>query len=433
MQLVRTALERFFAQTTRRAWVMTGVLAVVIFLAFATGEGVLYRVTYFLALVLVGGYAWAHLNLWRLHMRVEEQPSVAQVGDTLEGSIYVRNDSFLPVSWVEIVQVSDMPGHVCGGAAQLPSRGWEAWRTERGCYSRGVYTIGPLMARTSDPLGLFRIEKAEGVPIKVTIYPRVVELPYCRLPVAGLSGEEKVLRRPQTRTAQASTVREYSHNDSVSLIHWPSTAKWNQLMCKEFDSGGHGDVWIVLDLQRQVQESMETEKTDEYAVATAASLAHLALTEERSVGLIAYGDEEYLLSPGNGSKQMSGVLETLAISRTEGNVGLSDLLQQNAVRFGRLGSLLVVTSSTNLEWVTTLQRLSYSGLRIMVVLVDPASFGGDRSCYEVVMGLADAGIPAYIIRRGDLLPLALSRPMNPRDLHMFEQNSQGELIAAPEA
>lgn len=412
---------------------MMVLLAVVIFLAFASGEAVLYRLSYFLALVLVGSYAWTRLNLWRLDMWVEEQSSVAQVGDTLEGSIYVRNGSFLPVSWVEIVQVSDMPGDVCGGATQLPPRGWEAWRTERFCHARGVYTIGPLVARSSDPLGLFRIEKNQGDPIKVIIYPPVLELPYSRLPVAGLSGEERVLHRPQARTAQASTVREYSHNDSLSRIHWPSTAKWGQLMCKEFDSGGYGDVWVVLDLEREIQGSTGMEKTDEYAVGAAASLAHLALTEERSVGLIAYGDQEYVLPLGTGSKQMSRVLETLTVSRTEGDIPLSNVLCQNAVRFGRLASLLVVTSSTDVEWVAILQNLSYRGLRIMVVLVDPASFGGDESCYQVVTRLVSTGIPVYVIRRGDLLPLALSRPANPHDLHIFEQCSPGELIPASEA
>ena len=429
MHVVSSLLKRFRAQTTGRAWGMMALLAVVVFIALATGAVVLYRVSYFLALVLAGSYVWTRHNLWRLHMWVGEQPSVAQVGDTLSGSVYVRNDSFLPVSWVEIVQVTNMPGHTCGGATSLPSHGWEAWNTERHCHARGLYTIGPLLARTSDPLGLFRIEKAEGDPVEVTVYPPVVELPYLRLPVAGLSGEQRVLRRPHAHSAQASTVREYRQNDSLRLIHWPSTAKWGQLMCKEFDSGGYGDVWIALDLEARVQTAVGTEKTDEYAVAAAASLAHLALAEERSVGLIAHGDQEYVLPLGHGSKQMSEVLETLAMSKTEGEVALSSVLRHNGIRLVRPASLLVVTSSVDPEWVDALEELSHSGLSVMAFLVDPASFGRDASCYRVIVRLVDAGIPMYVVRRGDSLPLALAAATDSRDPRVFEQHSLGPLIS----
>lgn len=433
VRIVGTPLGGLRAQTTQRGAGMMVLLVVVVFLAFATGEGVLYRLSCFLALVLVGSYVWTRLNLARLDMRVEEQSSVAQVGDILNGSIYVCNNSPLPASWVEIVQASDMPGDVCGGATQLPPRGWEAWRTERFCHARGVYTIGPLVARSSDPLGLFSVERSQGDPIEVMIYPAVSELPGLRLPAVGLSGEERVLRRPQTRSAQASTVREYSYGDSLSRIHWPSTAKWDQLMSKEFDSGGYGDVWVILDLEQAVQEAVGMEKTDECAVAAAASLAHLALAEERSVGLVAYGDQEYVLPPGSGPRQMSRVLETLAIAKTEGDATLREVLRLNTVRFGRLASVLIVTSSTDTEWVAMLQNLSFRGLKTMVVLVDPESFGGDRSCYAVAMALVSAGIPVHVVRRGDMLPVALSRPANPRDLHMLEQDLTGELASPCEA
>jgi len=430
---MRTVFQAVLAQTTRRAWVMLALFASVLLLALATGEDALYRLSYFLALVVVISYGWAQINLRRLDMRTEQQDSVAQVGETLEGSIYVRNGSWLPVSWVEIVQLSDMPGRGCGGAAQLSPHSWEAWRTDRLCHSRGVYTVGPLVARTNDPLGLFKIERTQGDPMKIVVYPPVLELPYFRLPVGGLAGEERVARRARIRSAHASAVREYSHNDSLSLIHWPYTAKCDRLMCKEFDAGGYGDLWIVVDLERRVQQSKGWEKTDEYAVAAAASIAHRALTEERPVGLIAYGDQEYLLPLGSGSRQMSRVLETLATSKTEGDAALGFVLGQNAARFLSSASVLVVTSSIDTEWVDVLQSLADSGLRATVALVDPESFGGDRSCVDVVMKLAVAGIETYIIRSGDLLSSALSRSVAPHDLAILERWSLGELAPASEA
>ena len=432
MQMIRTAFSRFHAQVTPRGRGMMVLLAIVILLAVATGEGVLHRLSYFLALGTAGSYAWIRLSLWRLSMRVEKQSSVAQVGGVLEGSIYVRNNSPVPTGWLEVLQMSDMPGYVFGEVTRLPARGWAEWTTQGSCYARGVYTIGPLVAGGSDPLGLFRVQITRGAAVTVAVYPPTVELPYFRLPAADLLGEERVRHGLQTRSSHASTVRQYNHGDSLNRIHWPSTAKCGQLMSKEFDSPAGSDVWVVPDLERRIHRSMGMERTDEYGVAVAASLARLALAEERSVGLIAYGDQEYVLPLGSGARQMSRVLEMLAWSKTEGDIPLDEALSRNTMKLDRFASLLIVTSSTTTEWVSVLQDLMYRGLSIAVVLVDPMSFGGDQSCYEVVMRLLSAGIPAYVVRRGDALPFALSRPMTLHGLPIVEECSTGELIPASE-
>jgi len=407
-------------------------LAIILLFAIATGEDVLYRVGYFLTLVIVGSYACVRLNLWRLDIRMPNKSYVVQVGDMLKGHIYVRNDCPLPTGWVEIVQMSNMPGNASGIATTIAAWGQKWLETHTFCHARGVYTVGPLMARTSDPLGLFRVQIIQGNPIKVVVQPPVVALPYFRLPVAEGSGEETVRQRSQTRTPHVSTIREYIPGDSLNQIHWLSTAKSGQLMSKEFDSGGGGDVWIVLDLEQKIQRSQGTERTDEYAVAIATSLAHLILTEEHSVGLIAYGDHEHLLPLKGGTKQMSRVLETLTLSKTEGDTALAEVLVKNARQFGRSASLLVVTSSTATEWISVLQELRYRSLNIVVVLVDPTSFAGKQALDEVVMELVGIGIPSYVVHRGDPLPYALSQPITLNDLPIFTQYGEPEQIPASE-
>jgi uncharacterized protein (DUF58 family) len=432
IHMVTNAFSRFYAQTMPRGRGMLLLLAIILIFAIATGEVVLYRVSYFLALIVVGSYVCVRLKMWGLDMRVQNKSYVVQVGDTLKEPVYVRNDSPLPTGWVEIMQMGNIPGNVPGIATAIGAREQERLEIDTFCHVRGVYTIGPLVARTSDPLGLFRVQITQCNPIKVVVQPPVIALPYFRLPVAERSGEETLRHRSQTRTPHVSTIREYIHGDSLNQIHWLSTAKSGQLMSKEFDSGGGGDVWVVLDLERKIHHSQGTEKTDEYAVAIAASLVHLALTEEHSLGFIAHGDNEYLLPLKGGSQQMSRVLETLTLSKTEGDEALAGVLVENARQFGRSASLLVVTSSTATDWISVLRQLRSRGLNIVVVLVDPTSFGGKQSLNEVVMELVSVGIPAYVVHRGDPLSHALSRPITLNDLHVFTRYGEPEQIPACE-
>jgi uncharacterized protein (DUF58 family) len=417
-----------YAQITPGGRGMMVLLAIILLFAIATGEVVLYRITYFLTLLLVGSYVYVRLKLWRLDMRMQNKSYVAQVGDVLKWHVHVRNNSRLPTGWMEIVQMSNMPGNVSGLATTIGAWGQKWLEMQTFCHARGVYTIGPLIARASDPLDLFRMQIIQGNPIKVIVQPPVVELPYFRLPAADRSGEETVRHRSQTRTPHVSTIREYIQGDSLNQIHWLSTAKSGQLMSKEFDSGGGNDVWIVLDLERKIHCSQGMDRTDEYAVAIATSLANLVLTEEHSVGLIAYGDHEYLLPLGAGTKQMSNVLDTLTWSKTEGDNTLAGVLAENAGQFDRSASLIIVTASTATEWISVLREMRYQSLNIAVVLVDPTSFGGRQSLDEVVMELAEIGIPAYVVHKGDTLPHALSQPITSSDIP--RQYSKPEQIPA---
>ena len=405
-------------------------LAIILLLAFATGEGLLHRLSYFIMIVIAASYGWAWLNLRRLEMKLEEQDLVAHVGDVLKGCIVVHNTSGLPTGWVEIGQMSDMPGHVCEGVTRLPARGWEEWRAEVYCHARGVYTVGPLMARSSDPVGLFHVQITRTAPVTVIIYPQIVELPDLHLPFADLSGEERALLPLQTRSAQASAVRQYNHGDSLNRIHWPSTARCGQLMSKEFDSPAGSDVWIILDLEQGVHRNVGIEKTDEYAVTITASLAHLALLQGRSVGLMAYGDREFLVPLGSGGRQMSRVLETLAWCKTEGTIPLADVLSRSNLRLDRFSSLLIVTPSTTTEWVLELHDLLCRGLTGAAVLVDPTSFEGEQSCREVILSLLATSIPSYIVRRGDAVPQLLSQQLTLSDLPISGQPKAPELTLA---
>jgi uncharacterized protein (DUF58 family) len=406
-------------------------LAIMLVFAVVIGEGILYHVSYFLALVIGGSYVYARLRLRRLDMRMENKSYVGQVGDILKGYVHLRNNSRLGTGWVEIVRISDMPGGALATATAVAPGEQIKLEMNTPCYARGIYTMGPLLARTSDPLGLFRVEIRQGNPVKAVVQPAIVALPYFRPPMADLPGEERARDRSETRTPHVATVREYIYGDSLNQIHWLSTAKRGQLMSKEFDSGWGGDVWVVLDLDQRIHQSQEMERTDEYAVAIAASVANLVLREEHSLGLIAHGDREYLLPLGGGAKQMSSVLETLTLSKTQGNSPLASVLLRNRGQFGRSASLIVITSSTATEWIPILQELRYGSPNLAVVLVNPATFGGTQSLDEVVAELVGVEIPVYVVHRGDALAYALSRPMTPQGLLMFgERGTPGRIQAS---
>ena len=409
----------------RRSYLITVLIAASLISGMATGLGLFYRLAYIFALVVVFSFAWNWLSLRSMTISVDRRTRRVTAGDTVEEHITVRNTSSLPRPTIEVEDLSELPGFATGNAmGMLPSSAVD-WTPTGVARRRGVYTMGPVVARNTDPFGLFHRERTFPYTDSVVVYPRAHDLPGFRVPPANLSGESSLKRRTHDLTPHASSVREYAPGDSLGRVHWNSTARLGHLMSKEFDEGHASDVWIAVDLHQDVQAGEMEESTDEYAVSAAASLAKRFLAESMPVGLIAYGTEKLLLQADTGAGQMDRVLAYLARSEADGTVPLGDALAEDEMLWSHHTTLVVVTPSPKPEWVWALRQLSQRRVRVVAVLLDGSSFGGFFASREALPHLVVAGIPTYVVASGDHLPEALSRTYRPSEEAVSDGNAPG--------
>ena len=231
-------------------------------------------------------------------------------------------------------------------------------------------------------------------------------------------------------TTNASGVRDYAPGDSFSRIHWPSTARRDRLIVKEFELDPLADIWIVPDMAifshiapkkdavkdlsklppwMQLEEFELPETTEEYTVAIAASLAQYFLRRDRAVGMAAYGQSNETIQPDRGERQLNRILEILSVLRAQGQVPIEDVLEAEAYLFPRGTTVIVVTPNASEEWVTAVRQIARRGLRIVTVLVNPKSFGGQNSSEPLLPVLRAAGMGAYLVNCGDDLTAVLSQ------------------------
>ena len=355
------------------------------------------------------GYIWNLISVQSLEVSVDRRSRRVRVGDNVEERLTIRNLSALPKPTLEVEDLTDLPGYSSGMAVSLPTKGFRSWRTQMPARRRGVYTLGPVRVSNTDAFGIFRRERFFCDTDQLIVYPRTHYIPEFAIPAADLSGDSSTRRRSHDLTPHASSVREYAFGDSISRVHWSSTAKLGKLMSKEFDLGQSSDVWILVDLHRDVQAGELEESTDEYAVSIGASLSRKYLEAGLPVGLISQGDQRYFLPADTGTGQFERILEFLALSKSEGSVALESLLAEEEQLWGYHSSLIVITPSNRPDWVTALRELMRRRVRVAVVLIDGASFDGFFNTEDVVPHLYVAGIPPYLIRKGDDIPVALSR------------------------
>ena len=374
----------------------------------ATGFGLFYRLLYLLVGTVLFGYIWNWLSMRNIDASAECATGQAEVGDSFREEIFIKNTSQIPKHSLEVRDLTDMPGHYGGTVVSLYGNTSQAWPSAIKARKRGSYSVGSIEIANGDPFGLFRRERRFGDPRNIIVFPRTHNVMEFEIPPADISGDSSVRRRSHTVTPHASSVREYASGDSLSRVHWASSARMGKLMSKEFDLGRAAEVWVLVDLEKDIHIGELEDSTDEYAVSIGASLAKRYLEANLPVGLIAYGDKRYFLSAETGTGQLERVMQYLALSKTEGGVSLEEALPKDETLWTHLSTVIVVTSSPRVDWTTALIALARKGVKLVVVLVDAASFGAPFNTLEVLGPLAEGGIAAYVVKKGDDISSALS-------------------------
>ena len=383
------------------------------FLGLGSGFALYWRLAYVVLLAVAGGFLWAWLNLQWLDLHLERRTVRAQVGTPLEGRIRVTNRGRLPKAWLEVEELTDLPQPDSGRVITLASREVRGWRHFVACRRRGIYHLGPVRVRSSDPFGLFTLSRLFLERHRVVVHPRAEPLPSFNLPMATVSSDGRHTERSLHLTTQAASVRPYVQGDSVKRVHWPYTARMGTLMVKEFDQGVSAQVWLLLDLQREVQVGDELDNTEEVAITVAASVAARLLSGGVPVGLAGEGDQSYLLRPDHSQGQEERLLELLATMKAQGVVPLERALYQLDPQLGRLSTLMVITPTTEMSWMFPLSGMRRRGVYAMAALIDPSSFGSNVDMAVPMERLQLYDVPTYVVRRGQELDEALRAPMNP--------------------
>jgi uncharacterized protein (DUF58 family) len=329
----------------------------------------------------------------------------AQVGERIEERLALENHSVMPKLWVQVADGSSLPGHHAGYVSSVGPHQRIAWRARTVCRRRGRFTLGPVVATTGDPLGLFRQELALAPEHPLLVLPPVLPLSNFDLYPGAMPGRGRGAQRSLQTTTNAVTVRNYVPGDALTRIHWPTTARLGQFMVKEFDLDPTIDVVILLDLDRDVQAGEGDSSTEEYGVTIASSLAsYLLRQQELAVGLVVSGVSEAALPLDRGERQIDRILELLAVVHPKRSVSLGQVLAVEEAKLARNTVLIVITASTNLDWPTVLHLLQRRGVRPLAILLNPQSFDETFSSNARLQdALLAEGVPAIPIERGDPL------------------------------
>jgi uncharacterized protein (DUF58 family) len=205
-----------------------------------------------------------------------------------------------------------------------------------GAERRGVFSVGPLEATVTDPFGLARLTSTAAPSTELTVYPRIEVV----TPPPLTTGHD-----PRTGGGQAAFLgsgdefyglRAYEVGDDLRRVHWPSTARQDELMIRQHELPWQGRATVLLD----VRAGAHDETSFELAVSAAASLLTASWERDRQVRLLTTDGLDSGF--GSGPGHLQAAMEHLAVVEP-GTDRLATLMA--AARRRATGAVVVVTTS----------------------------------------------------------------------------------------
>ena len=353
------------------------------FTGLGTGFPLFYRLIYIISLTTILNYLWVWISIKQINIVEIPNKTISEVGGDFQQQLILSNSTLLPKTGIEISTQSNIPNYQNSPKKFVATNlnGLENYKvtTSLPTKTRGVFSVGPSEVSVSDPLGIFKMKKIIGSSKTLLVYPKIHDLSGFDVNISKFEGDYKINKQAPAITPQVGAIRKYSPGDSLSRIHWKSTAKIGTLMSKEFELGKANNLWLLLDFEQKSQSGFESESTDEYIVSIGASITNQFIKSKIPVGLITYGDKNIFMYPEMTKNHMDLIMLKLIETKAEGKTPISTVLEieQNIVNSNN--SVVIITTNINLELSKKIDFLIKKRLAVTMIVVDKKSFTNEQS------------------------------------------------------
>lgn len=372
---------------TTRGWAALGIGMALPILWVAFGELVMLAVAAFLILAVVIGIISVRAVTPRV--RISRTITPVQVHDGDRAVVLVGLVASRTIHSATVIDQVHGLGTARFVASRIEAGVPVEARYEVLCHPRGVYRIGPATVIVEDPFGLAQSMGTAASVDRLVVFPAVEDL--TGLPAGrGLDPTADTTRASFSQAGGEDffTLREYQVGDDLRRVHWPTSAKRDELMIRQLEAHWQSRALVLFDARSSVYAS---DADFEHAVSGAASaVRHLYRSGYKP--RVWTGGGSYL--PVESGEGYQRAMEELAVVRPRGPTDLVRLVAQHRGRDGTGGVLLMVTGEPDDGAVQAFRSLDRDFDRKIVLSAAPRMSGA-------LSGFARVGVITIVAQAGE--------------------------------
>ncbi len=348
---------------TIRGWSALGSAAALIVLWAAFGEEMLLAAAVVLLFAL--GFGMWYVRRSTPTVAVSRSVAPQQVRDGDRAIVTVTLTTRRPMSRAHITDVVESLGTADFVADRVLPNDPLIGRYEVMCRPRGIYRVGPTSVRTRGPFGLADAGTETGRIDRLVVYPAIDALE--GLPL--VRGQDPNVASARNRFSQVGgedffTLRSYQHGDDLRKVHWPSSAKRDELMIRQLEMPWQSRALVVLDPHL---DSYPTLDDFEHAVRGAASILHHLFEEGFSPSLWTGKITPIVVASIDG---YNTAMEDLATVTPSQHLDLRHATNRLRQRGLAGGALILVTGTPNENHIAVWRAIGRDYTRTVVMATD---------------------------------------------------------------
>lgn len=263
-------------------------------------------------------------------------PDHAVAGEWFSVELQLENRKRIFSSWMLVAQDTiQHPAESLQGTvmfARIPAVAEQSGTYELRLRRRGVYRFGPLELASRYPLGLMERAVVLEDSADLIVYPQIGQLTDKARGVRVHSRDPAAQRRPERGTFDDEfyRLREYRPGDSMRTIHWRTSARWNELMVREYHQDRDHSLLVILDLWQPKQPSGKEIESREAAVSAAATFCvDFCRRGGQSRLILGLNGKQIDLWDGPGTEAaLVPIMERLAVVEAGSGTGLAELIEK---------------------------------------------------------------------------------------------------------
>jgi uncharacterized protein (DUF58 family) len=324
---------------TRQGWICVIVALALLAAGRVLGTLELYVLgSALLALVLI---SFAYVAVRRLHIDVgrELHPPRVHAGAPSRVDLRVENRGgrTSPVLGLRDAVSGTRGAKLLVGPLEADGVARAAYRlpTDR----RGILEIGPLRVVFGDPFGMAQVTMTASGVSELTVYPHIDDVAAVPQttgndPMAGAEHPNALGRNGEDFYA----LRQYVVGDDLRRVHWPSTARHDELMVRQDELPWQGRATVLVD----VREATTTPESLELVISAAASIINAGARRQDLVRLITTDGADSGFAAGHG--HVEAIMEHLASVEASHDAAFRRVVER-AARSSTGGALVVVCAA----------------------------------------------------------------------------------------
>lgn len=225
--------------------------------------------------------------------------------------------------------------------------------------NRGVYKFQSLTVLTRFPLGIVERGLSTTQADTIFVYPQIGRLAHSwkQKLMGGEFLTTTVRNRNSVFNDEFHSIREYRQGDDYRTIHWPSSARRNELMVREFEESRDPHLTIILDLTDHPSAESTTSDNLEHAISFATTIAveHAQQCSVDRLSFVCIGDQSWSWH-GERTSAITELLDQLAQAQHSRQLSAQDFISQAEQSLDHHTSRILIISLRETELTEALQK-----------------------------------------------------------------------------